>query len=131
MQYGRALDRLVREFVISNPALGPVHVLKSDVSDGFYPIDLRRTDAPKLGLDFTSEVKNKELVAIPLTLIMGWKNLPPIFCMAMETMTDLENAALQCNTPALPRRLDAIVESIVRKEPPTLQPALLGLTRYP
>ena len=35
MQYGQALDRLIREVVIAEPALGPVHSLKADVSDGF------------------------------------------------------------------------------------------------
>ena len=35
MQYGRDLDRLIREVIIANPALGPVHVLKVDVSDSF------------------------------------------------------------------------------------------------
>ena len=30
------LDRLIREVVISNPELGPVQILKVDVSDGFY-----------------------------------------------------------------------------------------------
>ena len=49
MQYGRALDRLIGEVVIANPALGPVHVLKLDISDNFYRIGLRPTDDPKLG----------------------------------------------------------------------------------
>ena len=38
MQYGRALERLIKEVVISNPALGPVHILKADVIDVFYRI---------------------------------------------------------------------------------------------
>ena len=35
MQYGWALERLIREVVIANPELGPMHVLKADFSDGF------------------------------------------------------------------------------------------------
>ena len=35
MQYGRNLERLIKEVVISNPALGPVHILKADVIDVF------------------------------------------------------------------------------------------------
>ena len=50
MQYGRALDRLIREIVYADPALGYVYLLKADVSDGFYLIGLRPEDAPKLGL---------------------------------------------------------------------------------
>ena len=35
MHYGRALDRLLREIVFAEPALGPVYLLKADVSDDF------------------------------------------------------------------------------------------------
>ena len=41
MQYGRALDCLIREIVYADPALGYVYLLKADVSDGFYRIWLR------------------------------------------------------------------------------------------
>ena len=54
MQYSRALDRLIRKIVYADPALGYVYLLKADVSDGFYRIGLRPTDAPKLGLVFPS-----------------------------------------------------------------------------
>ena len=37
MQYGRALDRLLREIVFVKPALGYVYLIKSDVSEGFLP----------------------------------------------------------------------------------------------
>ena len=106
MQYGRALDCLIREVVIDNPALGLLHALKADVSDGFYCIVLRPTDAPKLGLVFPPEGEDEDLVAIPLTLSMGCKNSPPIFCMTTETVSDLSNVALCCNNPAIPHYLD-------------------------
>ena len=35
MKYGWALDLLIREVVLSNSALGLVHVLKAEVSDCF------------------------------------------------------------------------------------------------
>ena len=54
MQYGRALDRLLREIVFADPALVPVYILKADVSDGFYGIGIRPEDAPKIGLIFPS-----------------------------------------------------------------------------
>ena len=41
MQYGRALDRLLRKIFFVDPALGPVYMLKVDVSDGFYRIGIR------------------------------------------------------------------------------------------
>ena len=61
----------------------------------------------------------------------GWKKSPPIFFMATEIVADLANAALRCNTPIFPHRLDDIAESIVKEEPPTLQWALVGFTRDP
>ena len=82
MKYGRALDRLIRQIVYADPALGYVYLLKADVSDGFYRIGLRPEDAPKLGLIFPSSKEEDPMVAIPLTLPMEWKNSPPLFCTA-------------------------------------------------
>ena len=48
MQYGHALDRLLREILLSDPDLGPVYMHKIDVSDGFYRIHLSLLDIPKL-----------------------------------------------------------------------------------
>ena len=82
MQYGRALDRLLSEIVFADPALGYVYLLKANVSDGFYRIGLHPEDALKLGLIFPSGADEEPMVAIPLTLPMGWKNSPPLFCTA-------------------------------------------------
>ena len=71
MLYGRALDRLLREIVFADPSLGPVYILKADVSDGFYFIGVRPEDAPKLGLIFPSGADEEPMVATPLTLPMG------------------------------------------------------------
>ena len=62
--------------------MGPVDILKADVSDGFYLIGVRPEDAPKLGLIFPSDADEEPIVAIPLTLTMVWKNSPPLFCTA-------------------------------------------------
>ena len=48
MQYGWSLDRLIREMVITDPALGPVYVLKVDVRNGLYHIGMKPIDAPNL-----------------------------------------------------------------------------------
>ena len=52
------------------------------------------TDVPNLGLVFPSDGSGEELVAIPLTLPMGWENSPPIFCMSTDTVADPANVAL-------------------------------------
>ena len=82
-----------------------MHILKLDISDSFYHIGLIPMDTPNMGLVFSSEVEDKELLAIMLTLRMVWKNLLPIFCMTTQKVVDLANAALRCNTPALSYRL--------------------------
>ena len=71
MQYGQALDRLIRKIVYADPAFGYVYLIKADVSDGFYRIGLRPQYAPKLGLIFPSGKEEEPMVAIPLTLPMG------------------------------------------------------------
>ena len=39
MQFGHALERILREILLANPAHGPVLLNKTDLSDGFYRID--------------------------------------------------------------------------------------------
>ena len=35
MQYGHALDRILCEILLADPELGPVHLHKIDISDGY------------------------------------------------------------------------------------------------
>ena len=131
MQYGRCLDRLLREIVYANPKLGLVHMIKADVSDGFYRIGLRPSDAAKLGLVFPSEAGEEDLVAIPLTLPMGRKNSLPIFCTATETVADLANEDLHAHTPTLPHKLDKRAETIWVDPAPSLDKELGALPTHP
>ena len=78
IQYGRALDHLIREMVIVYPALAPIYVLKEDTSDGLYRIGLQPTEIPKLGLVTPSDGSREYLVAIHLNLPMGCKKPSPI-----------------------------------------------------
>ena len=73
MQYGRAIDRILREISVSNPKYGPGRFLKSEPTHWGYPetsIDLPRHDIPG----------RQRLVALPLCLPMGCKMSPPRFC---------------------------------------------------
>ena len=63
MQFGHALDQILRELLLSNPALGPVHLLKIDISDGFYRVGLSIDDIPKLGVAFPTQPGEPKLVA--------------------------------------------------------------------
>ena len=111
MQYGRALDRPIREVVIADLALLHVYVLMSDISDGFYRIGLKTTDVPNLGLVLPSDRIKEDMVAIPLILPMTWKNSPPIFCTATDTVAYLSNAEPWCSQPYRKRKLDNRAEA--------------------
>ena len=117
MQFGHALDRILREILLANPAFGPVRLMKVDISDGFYRIDLNVDDIPKLGVVFPTVDGEEPLIAFPLVLPMGWKNSPPIFCSATETIADLANARLffQFDPPDHP--LDHLAASITSPSP--------------
>ena len=91
MQFGYTLARIMRELILANPALGPVQLLKLDISDRFYRVNLNIDDIPKLGVAFPTKPGEPHLVAFPLVLPMGWKNSPPIFSAATKTIADLVN----------------------------------------
>ena len=94
MQFGNALDRILREILMADPRYGPVELMKIDLSDGFYRVDLNVGDVPKLGVVFPTEPGEEQLVAFPLVLPMGWTNSPPHFSSFTETITDLANARM-------------------------------------
>ena len=94
MQFGHALDRLLRQILLADPSSGPVKIIKVDISDGFYRLCLAPTDIPKLGVVFPTLPGQQRLVALPLVLPMGWKNSPPIFSTATETIADIANQRL-------------------------------------
>jgi Reverse transcriptase (RNA-dependent DNA polymerase). len=95
MQFGHALARILRHILLADPQHGPVYLLKLDIADGFYRIDLCPEDIPRLGVVFPGPPGTEPLVALPLVLPMGWKNSPPAFCTATETVADLANNAIR------------------------------------
>ena len=106
MQFGHALERILRHILFSDPNHGPVYLLKIDISDGFYRIDVNPFDIPRLGAVFPTEEGQDPLIAFPLVLPMGWKNSPPAFTTATETIADLANGALHAGKSAPPHPLD-------------------------
>ena len=91
MQFGKALSRILQRILAANPRHGPTYMLKLDLSDGFYRVRLRAEDIPTLGVAFPVGPGEDPLVALPLTLPMGWTESPPYFCSATETAVDLIN----------------------------------------
>jgi hypothetical protein len=76
-------------------SIGPVYLLKVDLSDGFYRVWLNLRDIPKLALVLPPLTDSSEpLVALPLALPMGWVESPPWFSVVDETGANLANAWL-------------------------------------
>jgi len=117
MQFGHALDRILREILLADPTHGPVYLIKINISDGFYRIALNIDDIPKLGVVFPTLPGEKPLVAFPLVLPMGWSNSPPIFSTVTETIADLANERLNSNINMPPHHLNDLAESIPSPPP--------------
>jgi len=94
LQFGRALLHILWRIMGSNPALGPVYLLKIDLVDGFYCIFLAPRHIPIIGVAVLTALGTPRLVAFLLALPMGWTNSPPFFCTATKTVTNLTNATL-------------------------------------
>ena len=94
MQFGNAIHRVLRHILLANPQFGPVSIIKLDIADGFYRLNLAPADIPHLGVVFPNQFSAEPLVALPLVIPMGWKNSPPAFCVASETAADIANASL-------------------------------------
>ena len=78
---------------------------KFDIADGFYCLFLDPNDAPKLAVLMPRYEGEPQLVAIPLSLTMGWVSSLPTFCAASKTAADIANAFLFCRT-VLPHHLE-------------------------
>ena len=74
-------------------------------------------DVLKLGVVFPMEDGEEPLVAFPLVLSMGWKNIPPNFSTATETITNIANKRLcsQLYPPEHP--LDLLDKSVLSPSP--------------
>jgi hypothetical protein len=113
MQFGRALERIIAQVVHSNPKFGPVQFLKIDIADGFYRVWLRLEDVTKLAVAIPSPPGDTagSLVALPLSLPMGWTQSPPAFSAVTETIADVANARLRHHAPHhnyLPSHITAV-----------------------
>jgi hypothetical protein len=117
MQFGKALWRVLAGIVHASPGLGPVYLSKVDITDGFYRIWVGAADIPKLGVLLPAEHGQAKLIGFPVVMPMGWKEFPPVFTSATETVTDLANDKIQHGTEQPPHRLDLKAESCIMAAP--------------
>ena len=57
-------------------------------------MDLNTNDVPKIGVVFLTNLDTNPIVALLLVLPVGWKNSPPTFPTATETIANLANQRL-------------------------------------
>jgi hypothetical protein len=90
MQFGTALQHLA----YCDRRYGPPLLAKVDLADGYYRVPLAPHTALSLAVIIPSDTDTqRHLIAIPLTLPMGWAHSPPFFCAFTETIADVTNAA--------------------------------------
>jgi hypothetical protein len=99
MQFGQTLQHLLQRLVYANPSHGPPLLSKLDLADGYYRVPLSPYAALALAVVIPSNTSQRNLVAIPLTLPMGWGQSPPYFCAFTETICDMANQSTFTRPP--------------------------------
>ena len=93
MQFGHTLHHVLEQIVYANPCFGPVKLIKIDLADEYYQVPLGSHRALQLAVVLPANFQDP-LIAIPLTLPMGWNESLPYFCMCTETIADITNHQL-------------------------------------
>ena len=99
MQFGGTLPPILWLLCHADLSAGPVYLSKYDITDGFYCMFLKADDALHLAIMMPSYDNETPLLAIPLSLTLGWTNSPPTFCAISETAADLANDCIHNDTP--------------------------------
>jgi hypothetical protein len=94
MQFGHTLQRILQRLVYCNSTHGPPLLAKIDLADGYYRVPLTPSVALRLAVVIPSDMPDQPLIAVPLTLPMGWSHSPPFFCAFTETVADIANQAI-------------------------------------
>mmetsp|Transcript_905 Transcript_905/g.1359 ORF Transcript_905/g.1359 Transcript_905/m.1359 type:complete len:413 (+) Transcript_905:2296-3534(+) len=101
MQFGKALPRILQRIAYAHPRYGPVHMIKVDISDGYYRIPITPSGALNLAVALPSP-RRRPLLAIPTVLPVGWRDSAPYFCMATESVADYTNVQSPAKCPPVP-----------------------------
>jgi hypothetical protein len=111
MQFGRALDRILMAILEASDKFGPTYLMKLDLSDGFYRVQVKPEDVPKLAVAFPTRPGEEQRVALPMKLPMGWTESPPWCCAVTETIVDLANDYCGTSWDPPTHRLEGIASS--------------------
>ena len=106
-------------------------MMKVDIADGFYQIQLNVQDIPKLQVVFPTKEGKEPWVAFPLVLPMGWVHSSPIFCAATKTSADLANARIQEHRDPPPHTFDTLASKQDNKSTREPSPDIPKIARDP
>ena len=121
MQLGRTLPRILRRIAEANPALGPVFMAKTDLSDAYMRVWLNIIDVPKLAFEIPPIPSDPEpLIGFHLSLPMGYLESATYFCAVSKTVADLANQKRDI------RQLHPL-EEMARTRPPDSDPSAAGI----
>jgi hypothetical protein len=124
MQFGRVLERILYKIGIPTHAMA-VYIGKVDLANGFYQVWLSMGAIPKLAVALPVYKGEAPMVALPLTLPMGWMDSVPYFCSPTETVADIANSKLT-SVHQLPQPLEKLANTLppdrADTTPPTLNP---------
>ena len=71
MQFGHTLDRILCKILFADPAFSPVLLMKINISDRFYRVNLNIDNIPKLDVAYSTANGEEPLIAFVLILPMG------------------------------------------------------------
>ena len=108
MQFGGTFNRICHCVRHANPKFGPVRIMKNDVSDGYCRVILEAKSLLGASVLLPEYDDEDQLVAIPLSLTMGWTESPRSFCAVTETIADIANHQMKRHY-APPHRLERVM----------------------
>ena len=100
MKFGGTLDRTLTLTRHADPRYGPPFLDKHDVDNGFYRMQLEPEACLALAILPPHCADEPELIAIPMSIAMGWVQSPATFCTMSETVCNLANGRFKAKLPA-------------------------------
>ena len=106
---------------MTDPRIGPVYLGKVDLADAYMRLWVRLEDTPSMTFLIPSKTPtNKQLFVFHLYLPMGYVDNTPFFCLSMETIKDMANAAMDECHMDLTHPLEVLANSPALEDRPPM-----------
>jgi hypothetical protein len=96
MQFGKAVDQIIKKVAEANPCHGVENLSKYDFASTLMRVGFSPSIILKLAVavPMTLADKDNPLIAVQMDIPMGWMESPPAFCMVTDTVSDQANARI-------------------------------------